>query len=160
MRTQRETTPTARSGYLPAIVAAGTAHLLFAGSAFAVGTWLAVRTSGGACNDSSSCLEVNLKLVGLTLIGYAIAFAAWAAVLHRLLGSTSANAARRASTAALAQLIGGAVVLMAGIAAGSPWSYVGAVLAIAITPTLVTWWATASGRLAEQFLPWWRRPGW
>lgn len=119
-------------------------------------SWVALRGSNAPCDDGGSCFAVTVALVGLNLIGYAGALAGWFFVLRRSLVRVSPNAPRRASSALMAQVLGGGAAIVGGAALGGPWSVIGLAAALWIVPTVAAWWVASR----PEVVPWWRRPPW
>ena len=135
-------------------------QLLLAVLAFFLAVWLAVDTSGGRCDDTSSCIEVNGKLLVFGTLAGVVAFVLWAFVQSRLLRSVLSQRSPRQTTAAAGNVVGGFTSVLVGTALGGWWMWAGLCLAFFIVPGLVTMWAAQPLDETHPYVPAWRRPGW
>ena len=141
----------------PAIYSAGS-HLILAVASFALATWLAVDSSGGRCDDTASCLEVNFKLLAFVPMAYVCAFGLWTYVQSRLLRSLFGRKSPRQTSAAALNVAAGITALCIGLALGGWWFWAGFCLASAAIPGLVTSWAAQPLDPSHPYVPVWRRP--
>jgi hypothetical protein len=142
-----------------AIFSAGS-HLVFAVVSFTFAAWLAVDSSGGRCDDTASCLEVNSKLFVFGAMAYVCAFGLWTCVQSRLLRSLFGRKSPRQTSAAVLNVVAGITALIIGLALGGGWFVVGFCLASAAIPGLVTSWAAQPLDPSHPYVPVGRRPGW
>ncbi len=138
-------------------VVSGLVHLVLAACLLAAAVSVAVRSNGGRCDDTPSCLEVTLVVFAAAAAGYLVVLALWASALRLLLRKVAPRSGRW-SSAVVAQLVGGGPVLALGMLASGWWPEICIVFVAAVAPAALSGWASLD--VEGTYAPVWRRRGW
>ena len=136
-----------------AAICSGGSHLVLAVASFAFAGWLAVDSSGGRCDDTGTCLEVNFKLLAFGAMAYVGAFGLWTCVQSWLLRSLFGRKSPRQTSAAVLNVVAGITALFIGVALGGWWFVAEFCLASAVIPGLVTSWAAQPLDPSHPYVP-------